>query len=92
MAVRWKVLWEELIEKEVIVIATEMKDNIKDIKMHYFCKRTQSNKYKKQTDELKDGEAIIHVDYPENYKNKQQNETKSAYSLHLHERKQLGYM
>ena len=76
---RWKVLWKELIEKEVIVIAAEMKDNIKDIKMHYFCKRTQSNEYKKQIDELKDGEAIIHVDYSENYKNKQQNEVKSAY-------------
>ena len=42
-----------------------MKDNIKDIKIHYFCKRMQSNEYKKQIDKLKDGEAIIHVDYSE---------------------------
>ena len=65
---------EQLIVKEVFVTAAEMKDNTKDIKMHYFCKRTQSNKYKKQINELKDGVAIIHVDYSENYKNKQHNE------------------
>ena len=47
--------------------------------MHYFHKKTQSNKYKKQIDELKDGEAIIQVDYSKNYKNKQQNEIKSVY-------------
>ena len=41
--------------------------------------RNKSNKYKKQVDELKDREAIVHVDYSENYKNKQQNEIKSAY-------------
>ena len=56
-----------------------MKDNIKDIKMHYFHKRMESNEYKKQINELNDGEAIIQVDYLENYKNKQQNEIKSAY-------------
>ena len=70
---------KELNEKEGIIIVAEMKDNIKDIKMHYFHKRTQSNEYKKQIDELNDGEAIIHVDYSENYKHKQQNEIKSAY-------------
>ena len=56
-----------------------MKGNIKGIKMYYFHERTQSSKYKKQIDELKDGEAIVHVDYSENYKNKQQNEIKFAY-------------
>ena len=65
---------EQLIVKEGIVTAAEMKDNTKDIKMYYFCKRTQSNKYKKQINELKDGVAIIHVDYSENHKNKQQDE------------------
>ena len=65
---------EQLIVKEGIVTAAEMKDNSKDIKMHYFCKRTQSNKYKRQINELKDGVAIIHVNYSEDYKNKQQNE------------------
>ena len=65
---------EQLIVKEGIVTAAEMKDNTKDIKMYYFCKRTQSNKYKKQINELKDRVAIIHVDYSENPKNKQQNE------------------
>ena len=55
-----------------------MKDNIKDIKMHYYHKRTQNNEQKKQI-EVKDGEAIIHTDYSENYKNKEHNGIKSAY-------------
>ena len=33
---------KELIGKEGIVIVAEMKDNIKDIKMHYYHKRTQN--------------------------------------------------
>ena len=48
---------KEIIEKEGIVIVAEMKDNIKDIKMHYFGKRTQSNEYKKQINKLKDGDS-----------------------------------
>ena len=35
--------------------------------------------YKKHLEELKDNEMLIHVDYSENYKNKQQNEIKSAF-------------
>ena len=35
--------------------------------------------YKKHLDELKDNEMLIHVDYSENYKNKQQDEIKSAF-------------
>ena len=47
--------------------------------MYYYRKRKQSKEYKKQIEEIKEGEAIIHVDFSENYKNKQQNEIKSAY-------------
>ena len=61
-----------------------MKDNIKVIKMHYFHKRMKSNKYKKQIDELRDEEAMIHVDYSKNYKSKQQNEIKSTYYGNFH--------
>ena len=35
--------------------------------------------YKKHLDKLKDNEMLIHVDYSENYKNKQQDEIKSAF-------------
>ena len=36
---------KELIGKGGIVIVAEMKDNIKDIKMHYYHKRTQNNEF-----------------------------------------------
>ena len=48
------------------------------LKTHY-RKQTQSAEYRRQIEELKDGEVLIHVDYAENYKNKQQNEIKAAY-------------
>ena len=35
--------------------------------------------YKKNIEELKEDEIVIHVDYSENYKNKHQNEIKSAF-------------
>ena len=47
--------------------------------MYYYRNRTQSKEYKKQIEEIKEGEAIIHANFSENYKNKQQNEIKSAY-------------
>ena len=59
--------------------ADELESCIQDIKMHYYRKTTQSKEYKKQIEEIKEGEAIIHVDFSENYKNKQQNKIKSAY-------------
>ena len=70
---------KKLIEKSGVAVADKLTACLKDIKMHYFRKRTQSNEYKKQINELKEGQAVIHVDYSENYKNKQQNEIKAAY-------------
>ena len=70
---------KNLMEKEGGEIADELESCIQDIKMHYYRKRTQSKEYKKQIEEIKEGEAIIHVDFSENYKDKQQNEIKSAY-------------
>ena len=42
-------------------------------------KNTKQGIQKKQTEEIKEGEAIIHVDFSENYKNKQQNQIISVY-------------
>ena len=70
---------KKLMEKEVGEIADELESCIQDIKMHYYRKRTQSREYKKQIEEIKEEEAINHVDFTENYKSKQQNEIKSAY-------------
>ena len=49
-------------------IADELESCIQDIK-----------EYKKQIEEIKEGEANIHVEFSKNHKNKQQNEIKSAY-------------
>ena len=38
-----------------------------------------SAKYKEQIENLKEDEAVIHVDFSENYKIKQQGEIKAAY-------------
>ena len=50
-----------------------------ELKGHYYRKRTQSAEYRRQIEQLAEGEVLIHVDYAENYKNKQQNEIKAAY-------------
>ena len=41
-------------------------------------KHEQVASYDKQKDELKTGEALIHVDYSESYNNTQQDEIQSA--------------
>ena len=50
-----------------------------NLKLHYFTKRLQSKEHKTQTETLKLGEVITHVDYSESYKSKQQNKIKSAF-------------
>ena len=49
------------------------------LKEHIHRKRIQVESYNLQKAELKEGEALVHVDYSESYKNKQQNEIQSAY-------------
>jgi hypothetical protein len=46
---------------------------------HFYSKREQSSSYKSDKENLQVGEALVHVDYSENYKNKNQREIKSAY-------------
>ena len=58
---------KELTEKEEILIAAEMMDNIKGIEMHCFRKRTQNNEYKKQIDKLKDREVNWELVLPVNF-------------------------
>ena len=52
---------------------------ISNLKRHMYRKREQVASYDKQKDELKAGEALIHVDYSESYNNTQQDEIQSAY-------------
>ena len=51
------------------------------LKEHIHRKRIQVESYNLQKAELKEGEALVHVDYSESYKNKQQNEIQSAYLI-----------
>ena len=75
---------KEYYHKELTELSgPEVKDRLCELftvlKSHFFRKRVQSQMYKKHLDELKDNEMLIHVDYSENYKNKQQDEIKSAF-------------
>ena len=47
--------------------------------MHFFVKRTQNPHYNRPKENLRINEFIIHVNYSENYKDKEQNEIQSAY-------------
>ena len=48
-------------------------------KVEMYRKREQVASYNKQKDDLKTREALIHVDYSENYNNTQQDEIQSVY-------------
>ena len=52
------------------------------MKAHIFVKRTQDTDYNRLKENLKTNEFIIHVDYSENYKDKEQDEIHSAYFGH----------
>ena len=49
------------------------------VKKAPFTKRTQASAYNEVKDNLKQNDLLIHVDYRENYNNKQQWEIQSAY-------------
>ena len=55
---------------------------VKILKAHTFVKRTQNTHYNRLKENLKTNEFIIHVDYSENYKDKEQEEIQSAYLGH----------
>ena len=54
-------------------------EQVKVLKAHIFVKRTQNTHYNRLKENLKTNEFIIHVDYSENYKDKEQDEIQSAY-------------
>lgn len=60
-------------------VSNALAEQIMYIRGHYYRKRVQAKEYVRQIENLKEGEVLIHVDYSENYKNKQQNEIKAAY-------------
>ena len=70
---------KQLKELPGIEIKRKLTDMFANLKLHYFTKRMQSKEYKTQTETLQPDEVIIHIDYSENYKNKQQNEIKSDF-------------
>ena len=64
-----------------------------NLKRHMYRKREQVASYNKQKDELKTGEALIHVHYSESYNKTQQDGIQSAFfgqqhfsifTLHVH--------
>ena len=57
-------------------------DHMKVLKAHIFVKRTQNTTYNALKNNLKENEIIVHVDYSENYNNKEQDEIQSAYFGH----------
>ena len=54
-------------------------ETINNLKRHIDRKHEQVASYNKQKDQLKTGEALIHVDYSESYNNTQHDEVQSAY-------------
>ena len=56
-----------------------LNEQIDYLKVHYYQKQIQDATYREHIKGLKDGELVIHVDYSENYKNKQQSEIEAGY-------------
>ena len=52
------------------------------LKIQIYVKRVQVQCYNNQKDGLKDNDLMVHVDYSENYDNRQQSEIQSAYFGH----------
>ena len=60
--------------------ATErFKESVVSLKRHIYSKRSQNRHYNHVKESLDHGQILVHVDYPESYKNSQQNEIQSAY-------------
>ena len=57
-------------------------EEVKVLKKHIYIKRQQHATYNQLKENLKTGEILLHVDYSENYVNKQQGEIQSAYFGH----------
>lgn len=69
----------------------ELKGKMKKFKLHYFLKRVQSNFFQESITSLKDDEAVVQVDFAENYKLISQDETQSAHWRFLYLLAVFGY-
>ena len=68
--------------KKVLANVEVFNQQLCTLKRHIYTKREQVNVYNAIKNEIKPGELLIHVDYSENYENRQQNEIQSAYFGH----------
>ena len=59
-------------------LITLFDEEVRILKNHIFIKRRQHAAYNDLKENLKRGEVLLHVDYSENYVNKQQAEIQSA--------------
>ena len=57
----------------------EWKKMVLELKEHIHRKRIQASAYNTCITDLSPSEALIHIDYSESYKNKQQDEIQGAY-------------
>ena len=73
-----KVLFKKSIEESIHLLNS----TIKTLKYHIHVKRVQFNYYKNVKSNVAKNEILIHVDYGENYENKQQREIQSAHFGH----------
>ena len=63
--------------------ATELfNEQVKILKAQIFVKRTQNTHYNRLQQNLKTNEFIIHADFSENYKDKEQDKIQSVYFEH----------
>ena len=60
----------------------EFNSQMAELKKHIYVKRKQHEYFNSAKDNLKTGEIFISIDYRENYVNKEQQETQSAYFGH----------
>ena len=68
---------KQLSELPACKMKAKLKDMFSVLKVHYYQKKGKT--YKKHISDLTDDDMVIHVDYSENYNNKQQGEIKSAF-------------
>ena len=57
----------------------EWEKKVLELKQHIHRKRIQASVYNACKIDLASGEALIHIDYSDSYKNKQQDKIQSAY-------------
>ena len=61
---------------------TRLEQTIRKLKEHIHTKRIQQSEIKRLKETLKFNEILVHLDYSENYKSKDQNEVQRAYFGH----------